>query len=62
MKDFVRLSLTFPFPPTVLLTVPFVPMDDASRHADASFTTDKSCLDSIVSQIDDFLDLGPYGF
>jgi len=40
----------------------FAPIDDASRQADASFTTDKSCLDSGISTIDDFLDLGPYGF
>ena len=62
MKDFVLLSLVIPLPTAVLLWGYFVPHDDASKNADASFTTDKSYLESVISTIDDFLDLGPYGF
>jgi len=63
MNDLVLLSLTAPtLPPKTYLYGYLVPAEDASRHADASLTTDRSYFDSGISAMDDYFDLGPYGF
>lgn len=58
MKDFAFLSLILvPLSHPFLLLCYLVPIDEASRNAEASFTTDKSSFVSGISAIDDCLDL-----